>query len=335
MIAVVTGGGGFIGQNLVRRLLAEGHEVRCLVREGGAGVAAAHRFIVQFDEPRTLLNTPALEGADVVFHLAAATKAVRPEAFFTANVTPTRHLLGALTARRLRPRFVFVSSEAAAGPAISRERPVDEDDVPRPVEAYGRSKLEAERVVESFSDRLPTTIARPSAVFGAHDRDFLTLFRFAERGIILYPGTAEHWLSLVHVDDVVAGLMAAAQSDRAISRTYFLASQEPVQWRALGAHIAASVGKHVRHVDVYRPIIQTASLAGEWLGRLTRRATLASRSKAELSRHRFWICSAARARVELGFRESRSLPESLRATYLWYRQSGWMRGSRRADTAVA
>ena len=156
MIAVVTGGGGFIGQNLVRRLLTEGHEVRCLVREGGAGgagVAAAHRFIVQFDEPRTLLNTPALEGADVVFHLAAATKAVRPEAFFTANVTPTRHLLGAITARRLTPRFVFVSSQAAAGPATSREQPVDEHDVPRPVEAYGRSKLEAEREIGRASCR--------------------------------------------------------------------------------------------------------------------------------------------------------------------------------------
>ena len=67
------------------------------------------------------------------------------------------------------------------------DRPIDEDDTPRPVESYGRSKLEAERIVETFSDHVATTIVRPSAVFGPRDRDFLTLFRFAypsERALV-------------------------------------------------------------------------------------------------------------------------------------------------------
>jgi len=86
---------------------------------------------------------------------------------------------------------------------------------------------------------------------------------------------------------------------------------------------------------VYAPLVSTASVAGEWLGRLTNTVTLANRSKAALSRHPYWICSAERARRELGFQGTRSLPEALRDTYYWYRQSGWLRGSRRADTAVA
>jgi len=336
MIAVVTGGSGFIGRNLVRRLLADGHEVRCLMRPGGGTPAdGARKFVVRYDEPASLLRVEALEGADVVFHLAGVTKAVRPQAFTAGNVTPARVVLGALVARRLRPRFVYVSSQAAAGPAPARHRAIDEDDVPRPVEAYGRSKLDAERIVESFSDRVPVTTVRPAAVFGPYDVDFLKLFRFATRGVIPYPGTADHWLSLVHVDDVVQGMLLVAQAPHAISRAYFLSSAEPVQWRALGEEIANAVGRGVRHVNVPAPIVRAASFVGDVIGRATRSVGLANSNKAELARHRYWVCSAARARLELGFTESRSLPDAVKDTYYWYRQSGWLRGTRASHSSVA
>lgn len=336
MIAVVTGASGFVGQNLVRRLRRDGHEVRCLVRpQGGGSPAGGSRHVVRFEEPASLLTCDALEGAHVVFHLAAATKAPGADAFHAANVTPTRHLLGAIIARRLFPRFVFVSSQAAAGPAPDLQRKVDETDPPRPVEPYGRSKLEAERIVESFADRVPVTIVRPCAVFGPHDRDFLPLFRFARRGIIPYPGIADHWFSVIHVDDLIGVLIAAGTRPEAISRTYFVAGVEAMRWREFGDHLATAVGRSVRHVNVPSAIVQTASMAGELWSRLSRRATLANRSKAVLSRQRFWVCSASRAREDLGLAESRSLPQAIRDTYYWYRQNGWLRGSSGARGAVA
>jgi len=336
MIAVVTGGSGFIGQNLVRRFLAEGHVVRCLVRPGGGTPPpGATRHLVDFGSPASLLATPALEDADCVIHLAGVTKAVHPREFTEANVTPTRHLLGALVARRQRPRFVFVSSQAAAGPAPALDRPIDEEDTARPVEAYGRSKLEAERIVETFSDRIATTIVRPCAVFGPRDRDFLTMFRCAEHGFVAYPGTAAHFMSLLHVDDVVSGIIAAATEEAAILRTYFLASDDPVRWRTLGEHIADASGRHVRHVNLARPVVRTASIAGDVISRLTGRAVLANTEKASLSRYPYWVCSANRARAELGVEMSRSLPAAIRETYLWYRQHGWLGGTRAARATVA
>lgn len=336
MIAVVTGGSGFIGHNLVRRLLRDGHTVRCLVRPlGGYPPQGAERYVVQYDEPRTLHDCPAFDGAEVVFHVAGATKGVWPEAFVAANVTPTRHLLGALVARRLRPRFVLVSSLAAAGPAPAPDRLLTEEDVPRPVEAYGRSKLEAERIVDSFGDRVPTTVVRPAAVFGPRDHDFLTLFQLATHGVVVYPGVMDHWVSVVFVEDVVAGLLAAAMNAAAISRTYFLTAEPPVLWREFGDQVGAAAGRAVRHVNAPAALIRGASAAAEWIGRLTDTATIANRSKAELARHPYWICSAARARRELGFHEARSLPDAIRETYLWYRQRGLVRGSSGAATAVA
>ena len=327
MIAVVTGGSGFIGRTLVDRLLRDGHTVRCLVRpNGGAAPRRAERHVVDYQTPASLVSSQAFEGADVVYHLAGATKGIGDASFRDANVTTTRHLLGALAARRLRPRFVFVSSQAAAGPAGSLERPVEERDAPAPVEEYGRSKLEAERVVAGFSDRLPTTVLRPCAVYGPRDRDFHQLFRFAVRGWLPYPGVREHWLSVLHVDDVVEGIVRASTHDRAVFRTYFLASERPVQWREIGAQIRAAVGRPVRELNLPQWLVSAAAGIGEAAGRVLDAEPLANRNKARLGRDPYWVCSAARARDELGFSEGVTLPVGIRETYLWYVTHGWLPG---------
>ena len=328
MIAVVTGGSGFIGRTLVDRLLRDGHTVRCLVRpNGGQPPRGAERHVVDYLRPATLVSTAAFEGADVVFHLAGATRALRPEAFRQANVAPTRHVLGALVARRLRPRFVYVSSQAAAGPASSPQQPVDESDTPHPIEEYGRSKHEAERVVGSFNDHLATTIVRPCAVYGPRDRDFLALFRLAARGWLVYPGVRDHWLSLLHVDDVVDGLLGAATTDRAAMRTYFLASSDPVQWRDIGREIAAAIRRPLRSVNVPVWAVQAAAEAGQLVGEITGTPPLGTRDKAALANAPFWVCSAGRARAELGFTPRVTLPEGIRETYLWYVTHRWLRPS--------
>jgi len=328
MIAVVTGGSGFIGRNLVGRLLADGHTVRCLTRAESRSVPdGCSSWPVRFDDVASLAATDALTGADVLFHLAGATQAARARDFDAANVLPTRNLLRAIAERGSRARFLYVSSQAAAGPAAGSGASVAESESPRPVEAYGRSKLAAERVVEGFADRVPTTIVRPCAVFGPWDRGFLALFRLAAYGLVVYPGVAGQTLSLLHVSDVVDGLLLAAQSPRAVSRTYFLASDQPVVWREIGEGIAIAAGRSVGHVEIPWSLVWVASALGDLVGALTGTASLANRSKAEQARQRAWHCSAARARKELGFQQRRSLPEALRETYLWYAEHGWLRGA--------
>lgn len=336
MIAVVTGASGFIGRNLVGRLREDGHEVRCLVRpDGGAAPEGVARALVDLQDPAAVRSCPALEGADVIFHLAGATRARSASAFAAANVSPTRNLLEALATKRLRPRFVYVSSQAAAGPAPSLDSPVTEDDVPGPVEEYGRSKLEAERVVATYGDRVPTSIVRPCSVLGPFDRDFLRMFAHAERGIIVYPGAERHWLSWLHVTDVIEGLLAVARAETAVNRTYFLASQQPIQWRTLGEAIEATIGRRVTHLDVPGALVRAAAHIGDAVGAFMLEAPLLNSNKVTLSRQPFWVCRADRAREELAWRQSRSLPEAVRDTYLWYRASGWLSGSHRTAVAVA
>ncbi|HEX7939381.1 MAG TPA: NAD-dependent epimerase/dehydratase family protein [Gemmatimonadaceae bacterium] len=333
MIAVVTGASGFIGRNLVRRLLSRGAEVRCLVRpRGGRAPEGAAAFPVSYDDQRSLDRCHAFDGADVVFHLGGATRAVGERQFERANVAPTRMLLRAITERRAGPRFVYVSSQSAAGPAAPGQS-VTEDDAPAPREAYGRSKLAAERVVQGFSDRVSTTIVRPCAVFGPWDSGFLALFRLARAGWLIYPGVERHEMSLLYVDDVVDGLVSAAREKAAIGRTYFLASRSTVTWGQLGQHISAALGVSPRAVNLPIGLVSAASVVGEWVGRLTGTAPLLSKSRAVLAAQPRWVCSGSRAGIEIHFNPARALPDAIRETYLWYVQSGWMSAARGAAPA--
>ena len=334
MIAVVTGASGFIGRNLVGRLRDDGHEVRCLVRKaGGVPQPGTSQAAIDYDDPASVARCAALEGADVVFHLAGATRARSSAEFERANVTPTRSILAALLSRGLSTRFVHVSSQAAAGPAGSTQRPVVEDDEPRPVEEYGRSKLHAERVVQD--SKVPWTIVRPCSVYGRFDRDFLRLFQLARRGLVAYPGVRHHWLSLLHVDDVVDGLVAAALGKAGERRVYFLGSKSPLQWEDLGMAIARAVGRPVSHINVPGPLIRALAHIGDLAAGFTVEPPLLNSNKAALSRYPYWVCDSTRAEAEVGWRQSRSLPDGMRDTYLWYDQSGWLSGSSRAAVAVA
>jgi nucleoside-diphosphate-sugar epimerase len=336
MIAVVTGGSGFIGTNLVERLLAGGAEVRCLRRPGGGEPpGGASSRVLDLADAEALGHCEWLDDADVVFHVAGATRAVRERDFMAANVAPTRALLDAMRRRRCGARLVYVSSQAAAGPARDLEHPVREGDAPAPIEAYGRSKLAAERLVLEAGRDLPVTIVRPASVLGPRDRDFLVLFRMAQRGLVFHPGNAEQWISLADVADVVAVLLAAAVSPSAQGRTYFAAGHGPLTWRGLADAMAAVTGTTVRHRNLPRALVESVGLFGDLWGMLTRRPPLATTSKVALARPACWVCSDDRSRIDLGVRPARSLPAALEETYYWYLQHGWLRGDRRVASGAA
>jgi nucleoside-diphosphate-sugar epimerase len=332
MIAAVTGSSGFIGSHLVEALVAEGIRVRRLLRAGRApdlaavsGGAIEHR-VVDFEDPGSLQRTGALDGVDYVFHLAGLTKGVSQREFDAGNVLPTTRLLDALHARRERSlrRFLLVSSQAAAGPAPALHTPRDESQPAEPIEEYGRSKLAAERVVAARGGEIPFTIVRPSAVYGPRDRDFLTIFRQALRGVGLYPATRDRYLSVIHVRDLVRGLLTAARADRAVGGTYFLTAEPAVTWHDVYDAVAEAVGRPVSEINVPQPLVDAAGVLGDVYAWITGAATLVTRQKVALSKADYWVCSGERARLELGFRTGIGLRDGMRETHRWYVEHGWL-----------
>ncbi|MDQ3949127.1 MAG: NAD-dependent epimerase/dehydratase family protein, partial [Gemmatimonadota bacterium] len=330
---VVTGSRGFIGSHLVEALVAEGARVRCLLRAGTTPELAAisggaiEQVVVDYDDPSTLEKTRALDGGDYVFHLGGVTKGVGQREFDAGNIVPTARLIDALFARRhdgQLKRFVFVSSQAAAGPARSLDEPRDEAQPEQPIEEYGRSKLAAERVVASRGDRIPFTVARPSAVYGPRDRDFLVVFRQARHGVGLYPASRDRYLSVIHVRDVVRGMLAASRSAEAAGRTYFLTAEPPVSWRDVYRAAGAAVGRRMTEINIPQTLIDAAGVLGDVHAWLTGTPTLVTRQKITLSKAEYWVCSSARAQRDFGFRAGIGLREGMRETYRWYVEHKWL-----------
>lgn len=330
MIAVVTGSSGFIGSHLVEALLTRGASVRALVRPESHGARRDPRVsyhVADLLDDRSVRQSAVWNDATHVFHVAGVTRRRTLAEFRYGNVVPTANILAALAAARAvrLQRFVLVSSQAAAGPAGGPDRPVREDDPPHPVEAYGRSKLEAEMATLGHAGSMPITIVRPSAVYGPRDVDFLNVFRQASNRVAFFAAPADQLMTIVHVRDLVAALLAAAEVPRALGRTYFVGSEHPVSWRTLYESIAALASSRFHAVQLPRRVLQFAGSAGNAFGRVTGRAVLINSNKVALAQPAWWVCDSSRARQELAWEPVIALQDGLRDTYLWYRQAGLLR----------
>ncbi len=334
MIAVVTGASGFIGSHLVETLIARGATVRVVKRAGsqtafnaGARDPRIEYHGIDLLSAASVRESPVWDGATHVFHAAGITKGRADAQFRTANVMPTENILAALAGRTNPARVILISSQAAAGPAATGGRPVHESDMPHPIEAYGRSTLEAERTAARYADRVPAVTVRPCSVYGPRDRDFLSAFREAASRVPIFAAPRDQAISILHINDLISGLIASATHPDAPGRTYFLANEAPVTWQEFYATVADAAGTHPEfEIQLPRAAVRAAAMAGDLFGALTGRATLLNRNKAAMALPRWWICDSTRARSELAWQPQQLLHAGLRDTYVWYLSAGWLRG---------
>lgn len=326
MRTVITGGAGFIGSHLAEALIRRGDPVACVERPGASpgwleGLDVAWHP-VGLDDPGALRRI--LGGTDVVFHLAGLTEAVRPRDFYEVNTEGTARILRAAAGREGdAPHVILLSSLAATGPCRNGER-LDGDSVPLPLSHYGNSKLLAEAVVHAYADRVPTTVVRLPSVYGPRERAVLKLFRMIRRGLALTVGGWEREVSLIHVRDVVSGLLVAARRDPGPCRTYCLAHPDPVTWSDVARAVGRAVGRRPRMVSLPVPAGRAIAVAAEATARLRGRPAVLNRERVrELSQQR-WVCDPSRAVAELGFSPAVPLTAGMRETGDWYRRMGWI-----------
>ena len=318
-------------------LQQRGHQVTSLVRQSsntsflhsiGARLAVADLET----QPERL---PALvAGHDQVFHLAAATRAIRSRDMITTNVTMVRHLYRACLAQDIPPQVLVVSSLAASGPS-RRGQPLDERSPLRPVSNYGRSKQQAEDVVRQFADRVPTTILRPPIVFGDRDPDFFQLYRFIERtGWHLVPTFSTFDFSLIHVDDLVTAMIGLAQSGERVdpgapinegSGVYFAADPQVVTYSQLGRMIGQALQqRRTRVLRIARPCLWAFAMMNELKARLRQHAELLNIDKYREAVGGSWACSGNKLTQHTGFQVAYPLAKRLRQTAQELRHRGWL-----------
>lgn len=333
MVTLVTGGTGFVGSHLVERLVERGDEVRAVIRPGRTApkwLIHPRISLVQVNLVDRNALAATLDGVETVYHVAGAIKATSAEAFHQANAETTRSLLAAARGKGTIRRFVLVSSQAVAGPSQPHPEapglhvPVTEDDGYAPLSTYGQSKLAAEVIARRFREDVPLTIVRPTTVYGPRDSASLPFFQLARFGLRL--GLAEHRvISLVHIADLLDGLLLAGEREVPSGRSYFLSGPEDASLRELMAVIGRVSARPGIWIPAPDRVVRAAGDIAGMFSALTGRAEVFGPEKAQEIIAPGWRCDISRARRELGYNPRVLLTDGIAQTAAWYRERGWVR----------
>ena len=319
---LLTGASGFIGGRLRDALLARGCDVIAIRRKGSPAAKHGRSVEAEYEDREALARIVEGEKPDYLFHVAGATKGVTYGDFHRANVVPTENLVAAVekSCPTLR-RFVLISSLAAFGPS-SRERPLREGDIRRPIEFYGQSKLEAEHVVERSKVRF--TIVRPSGVYGPGDADYFNLFREVEARRNVFFGNHDRLFSAIYIDDLVDAVLRATASDQTLGRGYFVDDGRVVTWGEFQSAIVAASGRRALTIKLPEALVSIAAVGGELASRIDGKPRLFNRQKAKMGAQQAWTCASDALRADTGWAPRVPMEEGVRRAYEWYRAEKWL-----------
>lgn len=323
---LVTGANGFIGSHICQALIEAGFAVRALVRESSdlSNIKDLPLNIVYGDLNDPLSLEKAVSGADSVISNAGLTKALDPAMFRRVNVEGTINLLEAVA--KSNPgvkRFVQISSAAASGSSDSIE-PVREDSIPRPLTAYGRSKLEAEGAVLSYEDKFPVVILRPSAVYGPRDREMLAFFKIIKLGVKPTFGPGECYCSFTYVKDIAAAVVRTLSAEPASGSVYFVAEKRYYSYSEAGDIISRALGRPAIDIHIPLAIVRVAGRISEFMSKVRRKASIFTYDKAVEISQKFWIQDSSKISEEIGFVCPTSFEAGVKETVDWYRREDWL-----------
>jgi nucleoside-diphosphate-sugar epimerase len=327
MKVLVTGGTGFAGSHLTRRLLERGHHVVALDNQPGrffeelkAKGAELHLGSVT---DRPLLDRLA-QGCEVVYHLAAAFRQINApkHVYWDVNVEGTRRLLQASLEAGVK-KFIYCSTQGVHGHIA--KMPGDEASPIAPEDYYQYTKYEGERLIPEFVRKgLQVLIVRPTAIYGPGDPErFYMLFRMANKGKFLMFGDGRTHYHPVYIENLVDGFELAATSQRGDGSAYLIADERHYSLNELVTAIGESLGKQVRITHLpFRPL---------WLAAAACEAVCAPfRISPPIFRRRVdWFrqnraFTVAKAEKELGYKPRVGLRDGLARTAAWYREQGML-----------
>jgi nucleoside-diphosphate-sugar epimerase len=305
-LVAVTGATGFVGLHLVSALARRGGNIRLLVRRWSPvpSLPGVEAEIVLGDLADEAALRRLVDGADTVIHAAGLIKARAPADFLTVNRDGTARL----SAFAPQARFILLSSLAAREPQLS---------------TYAESKRAAEQVVAGRVG--PWVAVRAPAVYGPGDRETLTYFKAAARGLAPRPRLDEARLALIHVEDLAEVLAATVESPLPNSVYEIDDGREGGHgYDDMAGAAGAALGRAVRSVPIPRAAMEVVGWANGLRNALGGVPQILTRAKVRELFHPDWTVHDRRLASAIGFRVRYDLDAGFRDTVLWYRRQGWL-----------
>lgn len=321
---LVTGATGFTGKRLTEILLQRGYEVRVIIRD-------KNRFAIPADEKLEViigdLRNPkdvdhAVKGIQIIFHVAALyrTAGAEPQKYWDTHVKATENLLNSAYRASIKK---FIHASTVGIHSHIENPPANENYDVHPGDIYQLTKWEGEKKAKEFHEKtgLPLVIIRPTPIYGPGDMRLLKLFKIASKKYSIILGSGEIFYHMVYVDDLVDGMILAAESNISSGEAFIIGGDGYISLNNMLNLISKNLKKESK-------IIHLPATPFQVLGTLCEKICIPLGINPPIYRRRvdFFTKSRAfdisKAKKMLNYSPKISLEEGLSRTAEWYKNEG-------------
>lgn len=323
---LITGASGFVGFHLIDAALAKGLDVYAAIRK-----SSDIKHLASYKLNYTYLDFTSVESLekellekqyDFIIHAAGSTKAKNQEEYNKVNATYTTNLAkAALSIGAGFKKMVFISSLASLGPLEQTQDLITERTTPRPVTAYGKSKLLAEEQLKEMD--LPLIVLRPTAVYGSRDKDIFIILKTFNKGFEPYIGNKPQQLSFVYVKDLAAAAVNSLFTSDNANGSYNI-----TDGNCYNRYEMANITKNVLNKKTFKihlplMVVRGFAIALEKTYDFLNKTPALNLEKLNELTAVNWCCDIAAARRNLNFQPQYNLQQGLKEALEWYKQNGW------------
>ena len=332
-IIILTGATGFIGSFITEKALKDGFQLIALTRANSNSKwlkqQNCHVETVDFSNVDELKNIFAKllsrhGQIDYVIHNAGITKTNKVGEFELVNYTYTKNLIDALVGANINlKKFVLVSSLAALGPGNEKTlAPITSASAPSPNTAYGKSKLLAEKYLQTFTN-LNWLIIRPTGVYGPKEKDYFLMLRTVQKGLAPKIGFRDQYLTFVYVTDLVDVILQSLKSP------YSQKSYLVTDGNTYTADFYRDLCKRLLNKKAFKLTIPLgfvgflSSLLETTCGIFNSTPTL-NRDKFLTLRAKNWKCDISDTIKDLNYKPKLDLETGLKESIAWFKREKWL-----------
>ena len=326
MKILVTGGTGFTGTALVKRLSKQGNLVRILARNSSdTSMFKNDKVVIQRGDIRDANSVRnAVAGMDYVYHLAAISRggAITHKKYWEVNVEGTRNIMDACKEKTVR-KILHCSTVDVLGSIL--KPPADETCPYNPLDYMQKTKCEGEKIALSYYQKyeLPVVVVRPATIFGPGDMRLLKLFQLIAKKRFIMIGEGKTYAHLIYIDDLINGFELCIRKGTAgriynFAGTTYVTLNELVQIIAKELRVSLSTKLKLPVLPIYL----LASVCETICAPLGLKPPIFKRRVDFYTKNRAFDISLSVK--ELGYRPGHDLTTEIHLTCEWYKQHGFL-----------